>query len=154
MSVTAIDVLADPLYASHDILHLQRLGINTLEVEWVLPTADHSKSMQLLEKAGIYVIVRVDTKFDTPSWWNGTHAVVHDYTALEHREAVIEAFAHYPNTLGFVINPFHDYPYDFIPMPRIKSWIKHLKEFVRQKASRAILVGLYSEIMVCSLLLV
>lgn len=80
---------------------MQRLGINTIRVYNLIPNINHDECASIFNAAGIYMLLDVNngnanSYLDrTAPWTTYTRAY------LEHVFGVIEAFAHYPNLLGF-----------------------------------------------------
>lgn len=68
-----VDPLADEAACKRDIPLLQELNVNTIRVYAIDPTADHSKCMDMLQKAGIYVVADLSVpdqsiNRDNPQW--------------------------------------------------------------------------------------
>lgn len=92
-----IDSIADSTSCLRDIPDLQTLGVNTIRVYALDPTADHSTCMNALNAANIYVIADLGVpgesiNRDTPAWTTDLFA---------RYQAVIDNMAQYQNTLGF-----------------------------------------------------
>ncbi|KAK8047989.1 hypothetical protein PG996_016053 [Apiospora saccharicola] len=79
---------------------LQELGINTLLVYSIDNTKSHDVAMEMLAKAGIYVIAGLST----PAKAVNRAAPFDSYTPdlLQHYFATVDRMAAYPNTLGVV----------------------------------------------------
>lgn len=58
------DPLIDAEQCSRDAALMKTLGTNSLRVYHVDPKADHTKCMEIFDKAGIYLMIDLDT-FDT-----------------------------------------------------------------------------------------
>ncbi|KUJ17299.1 uncharacterized protein LY89DRAFT_50312 [Mollisia scopiformis] len=93
-----IDVLANTAQCQRDASLMQTLGVNTVRVYYVDPTEDHDGCMLAFEDAGIYALVALDSPYSainriSPEWTT---------TQYSNFTAVMDAFANYNNTLGFV----------------------------------------------------
>ncbi|KAK8002155.1 glycolipid anchored surface protein GAS1 [Apiospora marii] len=79
---------------------LQELGINTLLVYSIDNTKSHDVAMEMLAKAGIYVIAGLSTPHKSVN----RAAPFDSYTPdlLQHYFATVDRMAAYPNTLGVV----------------------------------------------------
>ncbi|KAE8443658.1 hypothetical protein EG329_001516 [Mollisiaceae sp. DMI_Dod_QoI] len=97
-SSNSIDVLTSASQCTKDAALMQTLGVNTIRVYFIDTSANHDGCMSAFEDAGIYVLVALDSTWsvinrNSPKW---TTAQYSNFTA------VMDAFANYNNTLGFV----------------------------------------------------
>jgi Glucanosyltransferase len=136
--LTIIDLLADPGACTRDIPYLQELGMNTLIVREVIPSAQHSICMERLADAGIYVIFDIRGPTSASYILDGLIWTPTDYTLFEYLEALIDMAQEYPNTLGFRVT-IRDNDIDHIP--EYKSWISHMKEHIQSKGYRRMPIG-------------
>jgi hypothetical protein len=137
-STTVVDVLADPGICQQDIPNFIKLNINTIFIDGVDVTQDHSICMSQLEDAGIYVLVNLNGLSKRSFLLNGILSSYWDYHKYEHVEAVIDEYQKYSNTLGFVYAMAR---MDGGRLPQMKALIIHMKEYIKQKNYRRIPVG-------------
>ncbi|RPA86774.1 glycolipid anchored surface protein GAS1, partial [Ascobolus immersus RN42] len=135
--------LTDPLsnydICSRDIPVFKELGLNTVRIYTVDNSKDHSKCMQLLADAGIYLILDVNT----PKLSLNREYPKETYNDiyLQHVFATIDVMSKYENTLGFfaaneVLNDekVHAAPY-------VKAIIRDMKAYIKKQIKRQIPVG-------------
>jgi hypothetical protein len=138
-ALTIVDVLSEGLLCERDIPYFLKLNINTILVEDIDITRDHSSCMDQLANAGIYVLLYftgksirsvMDEHGKTFSRW--------DYIWYQSMERRIDEFHRYPNTLGiaYFTGTVHD-----ITLPKAKAAIVHMKEYMRQKGYRRLPFG-------------
>jgi 1,3-beta-glucanosyltransferase GAS1 len=134
------DPLSNGSACARDIQHLQNLGINTLVVPYMIHNTDHFDCMHILEQARIYVMVDLNGKGPQSFIRNGSFYSRANYDLFEHFENVVESYYKYPNTIGF----FHSARISgaMREMPRYKSYVTHVKTFIKNKGSRTLPVGL------------
>jgi hypothetical protein len=132
------DPLADTDSCTRDIPYLQRLGTNVIRTYAIDPTKDHSKCMQLLDAAGIYVISDLSepsTSIDRESpAWN---------TNLYSRYiSVVDALASYSNVLGFFVgNEVTNNLTNTEASAFVKAAARDTKAYIKARGYRAIGVG-------------
>ncbi|KAF1355593.1 beta-glucanosyltransferase gel2 [Delphinella strobiligena] len=136
------DPLSQPEACLRDAILMQRLGVNTIRVYNLDNDIDHDQCVSIFNAAGIYMILDVNS---------GTYGTYIDRTDpastytldyLKHVFGVIEAFAQYPNTLGFfsgneIINEDSSYE---APM-YIRAVTRDMKEYIANNIDRDIGVG-------------
>lgn len=97
------DTKQDPLTNAdvclRDATLMQRLGVNVLRVYNVDPQLDHSKCMNIFNAAGMYVIIDVNSPFESIHRENPEPSYTSDY--LGRVFGVAENFAPFNNTLAF-----------------------------------------------------
>ena len=134
------DPLADAAGCQRDVPYFQQLGINCIRVYMVDNSQDHSQCMALLDQAGIYLILDVNT----PQFAINRASPANSYNAvyLQHIFATIDAFKGYTNVLGFfsgneVINN--------VNTTQSSTWVKattrDMKAYIKAQSSRPIPVG-------------
>ncbi|CCC69094.1 hypothetical protein NCAS_0C01040 [Naumovozyma castellii] len=138
------DVLSDADQCARDAFVFQQLGINTLRVYSLNPDVNHDKCMTILNDAGIYVILDVNSgnygenlnRADPSGTYNGQY--------LTRVFKFIDAFKNYPNVLGFfsgneVINDESNYA--SIDPPYIRAVQRDMKQYIAKHSNRTIPVG-------------
>lgn len=136
------DPLANATSCKRDIPLLQELQTNTIRVYAVDPTLDHSECMQMLQKAGIYVVSDLgepanSINRNTPEW----NAEIYARYA-----SVIDAFQNYTNTLGFFAgNEVSNAPNNTAASAFVKAAVRDMKAYIVSKNYRAIGVGYASD---------
>ncbi|MCJ1274081.1 1,3-beta-glucanosyltransferase gas1 [Puttea exsequens] len=136
------DPLADASGCQRDVPLLQKLQTNTIRVYAVDPTKDHSQCMQLLQDAGIYVVLDLgepDTSVnrDTPAW---------NQELYDRYATVIDSFANYTNTLGFFAgNEVSNAPNNTQASAFVKAAVRDMKAYIVSKKYRPLGVGYASD---------
>ena len=136
------DPLADPTACARDIPLLKGLQTNTIRTYAIDPTKDHSKCMQMLADAGIYVISDLgepatSINRDNAEWNQQLYA---RYTA------VVDSLANYTNTLGFFAgNEVSNAPNNTAASAFVKAAVRDMKAYIVQKKYRPIGVGYASD---------
>ncbi|CCK72283.1 putative 1,3-beta-glucanosyltransferase KNAG_0J02020 [Huiozyma naganishii CBS 8797] len=138
------DVLSDPEICARDAFVFQQLGINTVRIYSVNPDLNHDKCMTILNNAGIYVILDVNSgnygenlnRADPNGSYNSWY--------LSRVFKVIDAFKNYPNLLALfagneVINDEKDYAE--IDPPFIRAVQRDMKQYIQKHSNRTIPVG-------------
>ncbi|KAK3946340.1 1,3-beta-glucanosyltransferase [Diplogelasinospora grovesii] len=136
--LTEHDPLVDAAQCKRDAALMSTLGANAIRVYHVDAKQDHSSCMSEFENAGIYPLIDLDT-FDTyilpnDPWWNQTQ--------YDRYAAVMDAFAHYNNTLGFFVgNEIIAIANQSMAAPFIKSAARDMKAYRDSKGYRQIPIG-------------
>ncbi|BFZ59567.1 Glycolipid anchored surface protein 4 precursor [Saitoella coloradoensis] len=137
------DPLSNPDICRRDAYLFQQLGVNTIRVYSIDPTISHDECFGILNAAGIYVVLDVNSPLE------GQHLNRYEpwttYTGayMEHVFSVIEATSGYPNLLGYfagneVVNDEESAEYS----PRyLKAVTRDMKSYISNHASRDIPVG-------------
>lgn len=134
------DPLADTDVCERDVKYFTELGINTVRVYSIDNTKNHTECMDTLAKAGIYVILDVNTPHSSITRSNADCSYNTDY--LQEVFATVSEFAQFDNTLGFfagneVIN---DGP-SLEAAPYVKAVVRDMKTFIKNRNFRTIPVG-------------
>ena len=133
-----IDPLTDESSCSRDIPLLVQLQTNTIRVYAIDPTKDHSKCMQMLQNAGIYVISDLSEPAtsinrDTPTW---------DINLYKRYTDVVDALANYTNVLGFFAgNEVSNSDNTTAASAFVKAAVRDTKAYIKSKNYRQIGVG-------------
>ncbi|CDK26464.1 unnamed protein product [Kuraishia capsulata CBS 1993] len=134
------DPLADEDVCSRDVPYFKDLGINTIRVYSVDNSADHDACMKLLDDAGIYLLLDVNTPDASISRLDPGCSYNSDY--LQNVFATIDAFESYDNVLGFfagneVINNVDT----LFAAPYVKAVVRDMKKYIKARSYRSIPVG-------------
>ncbi|ODQ65068.1 glycolipid-anchored surface protein [Nadsonia fulvescens var. elongata DSM 6958] len=137
------DVLSDADVCLRDAYVLQKLGVNTIRIYTANPSVNHDECMSILNAAGIYVILDVNSALPNESLNRNDPKSSYNEHYLWRVFSLIDAFKGYPNVLGFfagneVIND--DSSAKSVP-PYMRAVIRDMKEFIAKNAKRTIPVG-------------
>lgn len=140
----AHDILSEPSQCARDIFAFEELGINTVRIYQLNPELNHDECMTMLNNAGIYVILDVNSgnagehlnRADPEGTYNAHY--------LSRVFKFIESFKNYPNVLGFfsgneVIND--DENYAEIDPPYLRAIQRDMKQYILRHCNRTIPVG-------------
>lgn len=155
-SSSTVDPLSSKAACDRDIPYFQQLGINTIRVYQVDNSANHDYCMSLLQKAGIYLVLDVNTaknslnRIDAASSYNAPYLQVSFFcftklywlTSFQHIFATIDAFKGYPNTMAFfagneVVNEDANVPV----ATWVKAVVRDMKQYITAQSTRYIPVG-------------
>ncbi|KEQ70330.1 hypothetical protein M436DRAFT_75181 [Aureobasidium namibiae CBS 147.97] len=136
------DPLSDPDACLRDAILMQRLGVNTIRVYNLIADVNHDECASIFNAAGIHMILDVNNGFygsyiDRVQPWT---TYTSDY--LNHVFGIIEAFAPYPNLLGFfsgneIINEQSAYN----APAYIRAVTRDMKDYIAKNIDREIPVG-------------
>ncbi|WPH01529.1 glycoside hydrolase family 72 protein [Acrodontium crateriforme] len=139
----AADPLLDLETLQGDIRRFKDLGINTIRIYTIDNSANHDKAMALLDDAGIYLALDVNTPRYSLNRESlaSLHASYND-VYLQSVFATVDAFAGYNNLLVFfsgneVINAHNNTN----AAPYIKAVTRDMKQYIAAQAPRSIPVG-------------
>jgi len=135
-----VDPLADTALCTRDIANFKTLGLNTVRIYTVDNTADHDTCMGLLNDAGIYLVLDVNTPLYSIN--RAKPAPSYNAVYLQNIFATIDAFAGYSNTLAFfsgneVIND--DLTTNCAPY--VKAVTRDMRQYLGSRGHRQIPVG-------------
>ena len=134
------DPLIDSDNCKRDIEYFKDLGLNTIRVYSVDNSADHDECMQLLDDAGIYLILDVNTPKNSINRANPGPSYNTAY--LQHVFATVDAFKGYDNLLGFfAANEVINDENTTTSAPYVKAVIRDMKAYIKAQANRTIPVG-------------
>lgn len=138
------DVLSNPDICARDVFAFQQLGINTIRIYSLNPDLNHDKCMTILNDAGIYVIIGVNSGNSGENLNRADPKGSYNAQYLTRVFKMIEAFKDYPNVLGFfsgneVINNESNYA-ETVP-PYIRAVQRDMKQYIAKHSNRSIPVG-------------
>lgn len=134
------DPLADLTTCKRDIPVFQDLGINTIRVYTVDNSLNHSDCMQMLQDAGIYLILDVNTPDSSISRYDPSCSYNADY--LQSVFATVDAFAEFDNVLGFFAgNEVINMANNTYTATYVKAVVRDLKKYIQARNYRTIPVG-------------
>lgn len=138
------DVLSDPDICARDAFAFQQLDINTIRIYSVNPDLDHDECMTILNNAGIYVILGVNSGNSGENLNRADPEGSYNAEYMTRVFKVIEAFKDYPNLIGFfsgneVINDESNYA-ETVP-PYIRAVQRDMKQYIAKHSNRSIPVG-------------
>ncbi|ODV64270.1 glycoside hydrolase family 72 protein [Ascoidea rubescens DSM 1968] len=137
-----IDPLADKEVCERDIKLFEELGINTIRIYSVDSTQDHDYCMNLLTKAGIYLVL--DLNLPGVSLNRESSRIECSYNQYYLRElfGTIDAFSSYTNVLGyFAANEVINDDETTNTAPYIKAVVRDLKNYMKSRKYRQVPVG-------------
>ncbi|CDO93048.1 unnamed protein product [Kluyveromyces dobzhanskii CBS 2104] len=138
------DALTDESLCARDAFVFQQLGINTIRIYSLNPDLNHDKCMTILNNAGIYVILDVNSGEWGESLNRADPSGSYKDYYLNRVFKFVEAFKNYPNVIGFfsgneVINDDSDYA--TIDPPYIRAVQRDMKQYIEKHSNRSIPVG-------------
>lgn len=119
------------------------LGINTIRIYNLDPSLDHNLCASIFNAVGIYMLLDVNSPLPGESLNPENLEDSYNLEYLKRIFALVEAFHHFPNTLGFfggneVINKISDGK--TVP-PYIRAVTRDLKNYISNQSPREIPVG-------------
>ncbi|THY09158.1 putative 1,3-beta-transglucosylase, GH72 family [Aureobasidium pullulans] len=136
------DPLSDGDACLRDAILMQRLGVNTIRVYNLIADLNHDECASVFNAAGIYMLLDVN---------NGNYGSYIDRTApwttytsdyLTHVFSIIEAFAPYPNLLGFFSgNEIINEESARMAPAYIRAVTRDMKDYIAKNVDREIGVG-------------
>lgn len=138
------DPLSDGKICLRDAALMQKLGVNTIRVYNLDPTANHDECASIFNAVGIYMVIDVNSPLGGQSLVPGVQ-LKGSYNAgyLKHVFGVVEAFKDYNNTLGFFggNEDMNDIPSGGQVPPYLRAITRDLKNYIAKNAKRTIPVG-------------
>lgn len=141
--VSAGDVLSNEEACYRDAYAFQQAGINTIRVYTINPDVNHDACMSILNDAGIYAILDVNSALYGESLNRDDPSGSYNKDYMTRVFKVIEAFMGYPNVLGFfsgneIINNNSSANND---PSYIRAVQRDMKQYISKHANRTIPVG-------------
>ncbi|KAL6949018.1 hypothetical protein ACO0QE_001503 [Hanseniaspora vineae] len=134
------DCLSDTTALQRDIKYFELLGINTLRVYSIDNSLDHSAGMEMLKKAGIYLILDINTpgaSINRPDAFCSYNAAY-----LQNVFAILDEFTQYDNVLGFFAgNEVIDATSNTNLAYYIKAVVRDIKNYMKARNLRAVPIG-------------
>ncbi|CAO3564614.1 unnamed protein product [Mortierella alpina] len=133
-----VDPLSNSASCGRDAALIKDVGLNTIRVYQVDPTANHDECMKLFEDEGIYLLLDLT---------GPKHAIVrnnpeYNIDILSNVQRTIDAFKGYSNTLGFFIgNEVTNDNSTTVASAYVKALLRDAKTYISQAAPRKIPVG-------------
>lgn len=137
-NATYVDPLADTARCTVDIPLMKALNMNTIRVYAADPTKDHSTCMQALLDNDMYLVLdlgepALSINRGAPAWNNELY---NRYTS------VIDAFAKYPNVIGFFAgNEVSNNNTNTGASAFVKAAVRDMKKYIKDKNYRTMGVG-------------
>lgn len=136
------DPLSDKDACLRDAAILQYLGVNTVRVYNLAPSANHDECASIFNAAGIYMILDVNSPLENGSLNRGAPWESYNPIYMAQVFGVIEAFKNYPNTAGFfsgneVIN---EDSVELVPN-YIRAVQRDMHDYISKNSERVIPVG-------------
>ncbi|KAL2785985.1 Glucanosyltransferase-domain-containing protein [Aspergillus keveii] len=133
--LSEVDFLSIRSACERDVPVFQELGINTVGLYTVDAYANHDYCMDLLNDAGIYVVVFMNSlNTASPNATNPTW----NTDEFAEKSAIVDALAAYDNVLAFLL--FDELPAEE-DAPYSKAKVRDMKAYIASKDYRAIPVG-------------
>ncbi|KAL1997284.1 hypothetical protein VTN49DRAFT_7316 [Thermomyces lanuginosus] len=136
------DPLSDKAACLRDAAIMQLLGVNTIRVYNLDPSANHDECASIFNAAGIYMILDVNSPLPNGALDRTKPWTTYNKEYMKQVFGVIEAFKNYPNTAAFfagneVIN---EQSVKEVPA-YIRAVQRDMKEYIEKHSERYIPVG-------------
>ncbi|RVD83921.1 uncharacterized protein DFL_005693 [Arthrobotrys flagrans] len=134
------DPLADPAICGRDIPAFKELGLNAVRVYIIDSAADHDECMKMLDDAGIYLILDVNTP--RHSITRDDPAISYNEVYLQHVFGTMDVMSKYSNLMAYfagnevVNNETNTYAATYV-----KATIRDMKAYQKAHNLRAIPIG-------------
>ncbi|KAF2452999.1 1,3-beta-glucanosyltransferase Gel1 [Lineolata rhizophorae] len=134
------DPIADVDGCRRDVAKFQELGINTIRVYTIDNSADHDECMSMLDDAGIYLALDVNTP-DYSINRADPHRSYND-VYLQNVFATVDKFVGYSNTLLFFsANEVINDNLTTNCAPYVKATTRDIKQYIHERGYRKVPVG-------------
>ncbi|KAF2816226.1 uncharacterized protein BDZ99DRAFT_131475 [Mytilinidion resinicola] len=137
------DPLTNGTVCLRDAALLQRLGVNTIRVYNIDPSANHDDCASIFNAVGIYMILDVNSPLAGESLDRSDPSGSYNADYLTRTFGIVEAFKNFPNTLAFFAanEVMNDIPSSKENPPYIRAIQRDLKNYIAAHATRTIPVG-------------
>lgn len=136
------DPLSNPTACLRDAILMQQLGVNTIRVYNLDTNLDHNQCASIFNAAGIYMILDVNSGLDGQSIDRSNPGSTYNLDYLKHVFGIIEAFANFPNTLGFwAANEILNQNSSGDAPAYIRAVVRDMKDYISHNIGRPIGVG-------------
>lgn len=132
--------MSDEVECERDVKYLLELNLNVVQVDYVQPSTQHLKCMQVFHDAGIYVIA----SFYTDLNYLVEYDPAYDTALYNHYTAGIDFLSQWNNSLGFAMgfdSSMVDEDWTTFYISFVKRITKDLKDYIKEKNYRSIPVG-------------
>lgn len=127
-----MDPLKDKASCQRDVALFKELGINTVRVYEVDPSANHDECMKLLEDAGIYLALDLPS----PDFSINRADPSYDLDILNHYKQNVDAFLKYKNIgVFFAGNEINNNISNTNANPFVKAGLRDIKAYLKSKKS-------------------
>lgn len=124
------DPLKDAAACKRDVAMFKELGVNTVRVYEVDPSANHDDCMKMLEEAGIYLALDLPAPKFSINRKNPTY----DLDILNHYKANVDAFMKYKNiAVFFAGNEINNDKTNTDANPFVKAGLRDIKAYIKAK---------------------
>ncbi|OKL59355.1 1,3-beta-glucanosyltransferase gel2 [Talaromyces atroroseus] len=136
------DPLSDPASCLRDAAIMQYLGINSIRVYNLAPSANHDECVSIFNAAGIYLVLDVNSPLENGSLNRAAPWESYNDIYMQQVFGIIESFKNFPNVAGFfsgneVIN--QDSTED---VPNyIRAVQRDMNDYIAKNSNRTIPVG-------------
>lgn len=121
---------------------MQQLGINTIRVYNLDSNLDHNQCASIFNAAGIYMILDVNSGLEGEYIDRSNPSSTYTLDYLEHVFGIIEAFANYPNTLGFwAANEIINQDSSSDAPAYIRAVVRDMNDYISHNIGRPVGVG-------------
>lgn len=136
------DPLSDPAVCLRDAILMQHLGVNVIRIYNLDAGLDHNECASIFNAAGIYMLLDVNSGLYGTYIDRSNPSSTYTLEYLQHIFGIIEAFAPFPNTLGFfagneIINEDSVYK----APAYIRAVVRDMKEYIANNVARSVGVG-------------
>ncbi|KAK6355929.1 hypothetical protein TWF718_000307 [Orbilia javanica] len=134
------DPLADPEICGRDIPAMKELGLNAVRVYIIDSSADHDECMKMLDDAGIYLILDVNTP--RHSITRDNPGISYNEVYLQHVFGTMDVMSKYSNLMAyFAGNEVVNDETNTYAATYVKATVRDMKAYQKARKLRAIPVG-------------
>ncbi|KAF3104479.1 hypothetical protein TWF569_000084 [Orbilia oligospora] len=134
------DPLADTAICGRDIPAMKELGLNAIRVYIIDSAADHDECMKMLDDAGIYLILDVNTP--RHSITRNDPAISYNEVYLQHVFGTMDVMSKYSNLMAyFAGNEVVNEESNTYAATYVKATVRDMKAYQKARNLRAIPIG-------------